>query len=94
MTIRRVLVDPGLGVDLGPQPEALEVGAAGSPLDVAGFEPHEILVVAGDPELLAEAGRLGLQRLVAADDRSATSSAVAELVELLARPEPEQHPGG
>lgn len=88
VTIRRVLVDPGLDLDLDPPPSGAEVAAAGPILDLAGFGPHEVLVVATDPELLAEAGRLGAQRLIASDDRSATAGSVAELVELLERPAP------
>jgi hypothetical protein len=82
VAIRRVVAD--LALDPGLLPDDVELSPDG-PLDPAPFEAHEVLVASDDPERLAEAGRLGLQRLVPGDDPEATSAAVAELVELLDR---------
>ena len=89
MAVRRIEWEPrdpdldalGLGTD-----SALEVGVARVPLDPAPFEPREVLVVSADPEVLAGAGRLGLQRLVVdGTTAEATAAAVAELVGFLDR---------
>jgi hypothetical protein len=52
------------------------------PLDAAGHEPGEVLVVSTDPDVLAEAGRQGFHRLVA-DARE--QGALDELVGFLDR---------
>jgi len=85
MAVRRIVVDPDLGLTLGPQPEGIEVGVARRPLDPAPLEPNEVLVVSADQGLLAEAGRLGVQRVVAGDDPAATEAAVQELIVFLDR---------
>ena len=67
MTIRCVLVDGVL--DLAIDDVDIDVRVASSPLDLGGQAPHEVLVVSADEELLAEAGRLGAHRLLAAGRR-------------------------
>ncbi|HYF45581.1 MAG TPA: hypothetical protein VD926_05175, partial [Acidimicrobiales bacterium] len=83
--VRRILVDPTLETSLGPPPEGVEVAVAGSPLDLAGCEAREVLVVTANPALLAAAGELGAQRLVTGDDPASVTAAVDELVAFLDR---------
>jgi hypothetical protein len=82
VAVRRVDVDPD--VVLGHLSEGIEVVVDRSPLDPSPFAPHEVLVVSADPERLAEAGRLGLHRLVAVGGEDPTA-AVVELVAFLDR---------
>jgi hypothetical protein len=84
MAVRRIVLDLDLDLALGPQPEGVEVGIGGL-LEPAPFEAHEVLLVSADPERLAEAGRLGVNRLVAAADPVATVATVDELVAFLDR---------
>lgn len=84
MAIRRVLVDPGLELVV----DGAEVGPASSPLDLGGHDPHEVLVVSADAALLAEAGGLGLHRLLPAGPE-VTAAAALELGRELDRRPPE-----
>ncbi len=85
MTIRCVLVD---GVfDLAIEDVEIDVRVASAPLDLGGQAPHEVLVVSADEELLAEAGRLGAHRLLAAG-AEATAAAALELCRELDRSPP------
>lgn len=82
MTIRCMLVD---GVfDLAIDDVEIDVRVASSPLDLGGQAPHEVLVVSADEELLAEAGRLGAHRLLAAG-AEVTAAAALELCRELDR---------
>jgi hypothetical protein len=83
MTIRCVLVDGAL--DLAIDAVDIEVRVASSPLDLDGQAPHEVLVVSADEGLLAEAGRLGAHRVLAAGPE-ATAAAALELCRELDRP--------
>ena len=80
MAIRRVLVDRALALVIAD----VDVGAASSPLDLGGEAPHEVLVVSADQEVLAEAGRLGAHRLLAAGPE-VTAAAAVELCRELDR---------
>jgi hypothetical protein len=75
MAIRCVLVEPGLDLAL----DDVDVRAASSPLDLGGHDPREVLVVSADEEVLAEAGRLGAHRLLAAEDPEVTAVAARQL---------------
>jgi len=73
--IRCVLVDGGLEPgDL----DGIEVRTVAGPLDPGPWAAHEVLVVSVDDDRMAEAGVLGLHRLLATDP-AATAAAVAEL---------------
>jgi hypothetical protein len=82
IVIRGLIVDGGL--DLG-EPDGVEVRTLTGALDPGPWAPHEVLLVSADPERLAAAGALGLNRLVAADAQT-TAAAVAELCGELDRP--------
>ena len=81
--IRRVLADGEL--DLSGLDEGVEVRPLTGPLDPSPWAAHEVLVVSADPGVLAEAGALGLNRLVATEP-GATTPAVLELCRELDRP--------
>ena len=83
MTIRCVLVDRVF--DLAIDDVEIDVRVALSPLDLGGQAPHQVLVVSADEELLAEAGRLGAHRLLAAG-AEVTAAAALELCRELDRP--------
>ena len=81
--IRGVFDDVGL--DLSGLDEGVEVRKLTGPLDPTPSAATEVLVVSVDPGVLAEAGALGLNRLVATDP-GATTAAVLELCRELDRP--------
>jgi hypothetical protein len=62
MAVHRVVVDPGLA--LGPLPEGVDVEWADGALDLGPWAPNEVLVVSADEARLAEAGDLGVHRVV------------------------------
>jgi len=80
--VRRILVDDA--VDLGSPADGVEVQPAVAPLDLGPWAPNEVLVVTGDEELLAEAGALGVHRIVV-DEPAATAGAVRQFVDFLDR---------
>jgi len=80
--IRRVLDDVGLDCRAL---EGIEVLGPSAPLDPAPWGAHEVLLVSGDADRLAEAGAAGLNRLMAADPVVA-APAVRELCRELDRP--------
>jgi hypothetical protein len=80
--VRRLLVDDAL--DLGPQAAGVERELAIAPLDLGPWAPNEVLLVSADAELLAEAGALGIHRIVA-DEPAATAGAVRQFVDFLDR---------
>ena len=71
-------------IDLGPQADGIELEPAAAPLDLGRWAPNEVLLVTGDEDLLAEAGALGVHRIVP-DDPMATAGAVRQFVDFLAR---------
>jgi hypothetical protein len=77
--IRRVVVDPDVATDGLPA----EVDVVVGPIEVEPHEPREVVVASRDPERLAEAGRLGVHRLVV-DDPTAAAEALVELCRDLA----------
>jgi hypothetical protein len=79
MTVIRLLVDAG--VPVSGLPGGVEVVVIEGPLAAAvGDGPAgDIVVASADPEILAEAGRLGAHRLVV-DDPAATAAVLTELV--------------
>ena len=83
MVIRCVLADEEL--DLSDLDRGVEVRSVTAILETAPWVDHEVLVVSADPEVLAEAGTLGLNRLIVTDP-GPTAAAVLELCRELDRP--------
>lgn len=82
-----VVVDPlaEAGADLSGLDEGIELRPTTDPLDIAPWAAHEVLLVSADPERLAAAAALGLNRLVATSPE-ATAAAVEEMCRELDRP--------
>jgi hypothetical protein len=78
VAIRRVVV---ADLDL----ELADVELVRPPVDLGGHRPEEVLLVTADEEQLAEAGVLGVHRLLPGEDAGATAAAIVELVDLLTR---------